>query len=108
MFVRNEFVLICFISIKRIPWSMYTVRSVQVKTINVHAFVGVKKYNAPPSTAMLSRTPPKKKTFLGTPYKEFIMISLYLIPSTIKSYQALTPLLDQTEHFCLRKMHVFL
>ena len=44
---------------------MYTVRSVHVKTINVHAFVGVKKYNAPPSTAMFSRTPPKKKRSWG-------------------------------------------
>ena len=86
---------------------MYTVRSVQVKTINVHAFVGVKKYNAPPSTAMFSRTPPKKKTFLGTPYEEFIMMSLYFIPSTIKSYQALAPNLDQTELLCLRKMYFF-
>ena len=34
---------------------------------------------------------PSWKTFLGTPYKEFIMMSLYFIPSTIKSYQALAP-----------------
>ena len=49
----------------------------------------------------------KKKTFLGTPYEEFIMMSLYFIPSTIKSYQALAPNLDQTELLCLRKMYFF-